>query len=124
MKIDQSDARTLIYIKLIDLSKIFFQSATWVLCFYFGSQSIASLAGNNTTANFAISYFTGADSTYGLPWVVAIVGLLYGFAERKLRQQKTSHFQARITRLESIIDKGRSSSGLTKDGQTHPKDKI
>lgn len=124
MKIDKSDAYTLIYIKLIDLTRISVQSLTWILCFYFGSQSIASLAGNTTTANVAISYFTGADSTYGLPWIAAIVGLGYGLAQRKLRQQKTRHFQDRITKLESIIDKNRSSSGLTTDGQTHPEDRI
>ena len=124
MKIDKSDAKTLIYIKLIDLSKIIFQSITWISGFYFGSQSIASLAGNNTTANFAISYFTSADSTYGLPWIAALAGLGYGFLERKIRQQKTRHFQDRITKLERIIDRKRSTSGLTTDGQTHPKDKI
>ncbi len=124
MNLDKDSSRTLITIKLIDLARILTQSATFAFCVYHGSKAIIALAGEETTANFAFSYFTGADSTYGIPWLAASVGVAYGYGERRLRQRKTRHFQSRITKLEQLIDKNRSSSGLATDGQTHPEDRI
>lgn len=124
MKLDKDSAKTYITIKLIDLARIAFQSVALMVCFFFASESIKALAGNDTTANFAFSYFTSSESTYGIPWLAAVAGFIYGYGERRLRQRKTRHFQGRITKLESIIDKNRSSSGLATDGQTHPEDRI
>lgn len=124
MKLDKESAKTYITIKLIDLARVVCQSVALMFCVYFGSQAVIALAGNETTANFAFSYFTSSESTYGLPWFAAFVGVVYGYGERKLRRRKTQHFQDRITKLERIIDKNRSSSCLATDGQTHPEDRI
>lgn len=98
------------------------QGVVWISLAYLGVQAISHLAGKSTAANFAFSYFTSADSNYGLPWVVAFISVIYGLAERRLRMRKTKYFSNRITKLEKQFDVNRTSSELLTDGQTNPKD--
>lgn len=54
--------------------------------------------------------------------LIAGVAVLYANRERKLRIQTIREMGIQITTLEKYFDAGRSTSGLTKTGETHPKD--
>jgi hypothetical protein len=80
---------------------------------------VDSLAGKQTFANIGISMLF--DSR-----VLGIIfgggGILYGVAQRKLRQGTVKKFQPRIQQLEKLIDSKRSTSRLTAIGETNPED--
>lgn len=119
MKID-----IVIVLKLIELGREIVRGFTFLGCFYLGGAAIASLAGKKTEATFLVSYLTSSESSYGLPWILAGVFGLFAFAQYKLRKRKTEYFQGRIKELELKIDRNRSSSGLTSQGDTNPRDKL
>lgn len=50
------------------------------------------------------------------------LGFLYGKAQLRFRKQKTAQLCSRITALEEMIDRNRTSSGLLIDGSTNPRD--
>lgn len=54
--------------------------------------------------------------------VIAFVAVLYAFRERNLRNQTIRDMGLQITTLEKYFHSNRSSSGLTKTGETHPRD--
>ncbi len=88
------------------------------LCCYW---MVDSLAGKTTFADIGIRMLF--DSR-----VLAIIfgggGIVYGIAERRLRQDTVKKFQPRIRELEQRLDPKRSSSSLTETGETNPKDEI
>lgn len=49
-------------------------------------------------------------------------GVVYGRLEREHRLTKTRELSERIQELEEMIHPERTSSGLSPDGQTHPRD--
>ena len=55
--------------------------------------------------------------------VIAGVAIFYAYRERKLRHQTIQEMGQQITLLEKFIDANRSTSGLSKTGETHPKDR-
>lgn len=57
-------------------------------------------------------------------WAIAVISVLYGLFERKLRQRKTNYFQDRIVKLERQIDPERSSSELLPTGETRKEDRL
>lgn len=55
--------------------------------------------------------------------LIAGVAVLYAYRERTLRIKIIHEMGTQITTLEKYFDVARSTSGLTKTGETHPKDK-
>lgn len=51
-----------------------------------------------------------------------IILLIWGWKERKSRLKKLKHLGPRVKRLEQLMDPDRSSSNLTKTGDTNPED--
>jgi hypothetical protein len=51
-------------------------------------------------------------------WVLTTLSMCYAWMERRLRRRKTKTMADRITELETMIDPNRTSSGLTKTGDT------
>lgn len=103
------------------------------LIMYFIYLSIDALAGKFTMAD--IKVVTGlvterpnSKSTNWWPFfgiagcIVGILGLIYGWGQRKLRQSYIEHRPDRYEKLEKIIDQKRSSSLLTSKGDTRPED--
>lgn len=54
--------------------------------------------------------------------IVGGLGFLYGKSQLRFRQDKTAQLCSRITALEEMIDRSRTSSGLLIDGSTNPRD--
>lgn len=107
-----------------DLGKDVIRGIMYLGLAFFGVEAIRELAGKETEAVFMLSYLTSSESDYGLPWVVAFAGIVYGSMQRKLRLRKTEYFQGRVRELEMRLDPGRSSSGLLANGETDPEDKL
>jgi TRAP-type C4-dicarboxylate transport system permease small subunit len=89
------------------------------LAFYFSYRMVDSLAGKETFADVGIRMLF--DSR-----VLAIIfgsgGLVYGLAERKLRQRTVKKLHPRIKVYEQLLDPARTSSSLTETGETNPED--
>jgi hypothetical protein len=87
--------------------------------------SIDSVAGKTTAFQAAVTVGFSFlwDFRFVLAFSVAGVAGLWAAAERWLRHRKVEHLQGRIKDLESQIDPGRSTSGLTTKGRTNPRDR-
>ena len=88
-------------------------------------QSIGLLAGQETHANVAFSYFVSSPSglTISVSIGFGITCLTYGMWERRLRHRTLARYENRNAELERRLDPSRTSSGLTAEGRTHPRDK-
>lgn len=60
---------------------------------------------------------------WGILVVTAIATFLYARAERWFRRRKVSQVTGRVSELERSVDSEKASSGLLKNGATHPRDK-
>jgi hypothetical protein len=89
-----------------------------------GKEAITSLAGSTTEASILISFLSKVEISEALAWIFGIGSIGYGYSQRKLKGQTVERLQSRITMLESKIDPDRSSSNLTKRGETNPKDRL
>lgn len=96
-------------------------AAVWIASF--AAEAIASLAGLKTEANIVLNFLSSLTVSNALAWSVAGGGVLYGEAQRRLKGRTVERLQSRIEELETMIDPQRSSSSLTKRGETNPKDK-
>jgi len=87
--------------------------------------SIGYLAGQDTHADLMLSYFVSSPSglTVSVSVTVGVSGLGYGLLERTLRHRTLARYRNRNAELERRLDPDRTSSGLTADGRTHPRDK-
>lgn len=103
-------------------------AAKWVPIAFivaYASDALIALAGKKTEANVIVKYFTGTDSG----WSVTVFGLLafacmfWALIERRLRHSAIERLTERTEQLEKQLDANRSSSGLTPDGRTHPRDR-
>lgn len=107
------------------------KAAAWVAGAFAAVLMAEAIAGKqtnfdlsvNANANFVINLLSRFGSEK-YAWIVAILGVLYGLFERKLRQRKTEYLQDRITKLEKTIDLKRESSGLTPRGETNEGDRL
>src|SRR3546814_4250159 len=102
-------ARTLILV-------LVFLGCVWVI-----GDAIGDLAGKETNVAVSLLFSIFADLKFALS--VALAGGMAAWAvvERWLRHRKVDRLQGRIRGLEKRIDPGRSTSGLTTKGQTHPR---
>jgi len=90
----------------------------------YGYFSIAALSGEVTLAEVGISFFGKVEVSVAVAWTFGLVGGIYGIRQRKLRKDTVERLQGRISELERIIDKGRSSSRITSRGNSRPEDMI
>jgi len=84
---------------------------------------IASV-GKTTDVSVLVSLFFSKGNDYGIPWAVAIACILWGVAERKLRQKKTEQLQSRVVELERQLDPNRTSSDLLPSGKSNPRHRV
>ena len=91
---------------------------------YFIWKCVESLAGAETTLLVRASLRMFATVSFVGSAVLAGAFGGWGWKERKLRQNTVRQLQGHITRLETQIDPNRTSSGLTTEGKTHPRDRI
>jgi hypothetical protein len=84
--------------------------------------SIDALAGQTTAADIGIKFLADVKVSEALAWLLGGSGIAYGWRQRKLRRDTVERIQPRVQQLEKQIDEGRSSSKLTRRGDTPPED--
>jgi len=89
---------------------------------YFAYLTVASLSGETTTADIGIKLFADVRLSEVFAYLFGGGGVIYGARQRSLRRNTIERLQGRIKKLEKERDPGRTSSGLTQRGATHPKD--
>lgn len=90
-----------------------------VACFGFVYLSIDSLAGKQTDAVINLKMLLNSNF---LGVIFGSGGIIYGYAQKKLRQKVIARLQPRIQHFEQLMDPTRSSSLLTEHGNTNPDD--
>ncbi len=127
---DDVSESALLKVRLIDRGFaalcLLIKCGTLVAIAYCAVQAIEALAGEKTdaTISIALTFLTkttgGSAAAMGIG--TGILGVAYGLIERRLRYQKVEHLQGRVKELEVFLDPNRSSSGLTIQGRTNPRD--
>lgn len=101
------------------------RSIAWVVVAWFGFGALEKFAGESTDVSLAMSFILNALVDFKFSFSIALTGAAcaWGAIERSLRLRKVEQMQARIIELETAIDPNRSSSGLTPQGKTNPRDR-
>lgn len=95
-----------------------------VLLGYWAFLAVKEIAGSSTDASIAVEFLANFNVSVTLAWAAAVGGILFGFVQRHLRRNTVERLQGRITDLETERDPNRSSSELTRRGETRPEDKL
>lgn len=93
---------------------------------YLATRCIEALAGRRTLAEIGLGldlgFLVDMNLDRFLAWLVAVLGLGYGARQRALRKAAIGRLASRVRDLETRLDPGRTSSGLTGKGDTNPAD--
>jgi hypothetical protein len=106
-----------------------FRTALWAglgaFAFWCLYLCVDSVAGKTTAFQAALT--VGFSLLWDIRFVIAFslagAATAWGAVERWLRHRKVNYLQGRIKELEQNIDPGRTTSGLTTKGKTHPRDR-
>jgi hypothetical protein len=85
---------------------------------------IDTLSGKSTLADIGVEFLTDINISITIAWLAGIGGLAYGYKQRMLRKDTIERLVGRIQELEGTFDPNRTSSKLTKRGDTRPEDRI
>ena len=85
--------------------------------------SLAALAGKVTAASVVVQFFGNVTISKALAYALGGGGIIYATYERGLRRRTIAHLNKRIKKLEAAKDPDRSSSKLTKRGETRQTDR-
>lgn len=93
------------------------------VCIWMAKDSLVALAGRDTTV--IANIFVSVIGDFRLELAVVLTGFagLWAIVERVVRQQTVKRLHRRIRELESTLDPNRTTSHLTKKGQTNPRDR-
>ena len=96
------------------------KTVRWASVFGFSYLSLSCLAGKITFASFIVNIFAVTPGEGISKWwmYVSIAAILWAIIERVLRQRKVKSISKRLESLEKAKDPDRTSSGLTRDGET------
>lgn len=96
------------------------------VCFIFFMiyKSIYCLSGQYTHAKILINLLGSLKVNNSIAYILASFGIFYGFLERKLRQRTIKRLHNKVSEYETLFDRRRSSSRLSIEGNTHPRDII
>lgn len=95
-----------------------------VLIFRYGYLGIEALSGKSTLADIGVSFLSDIKISIAIAWAAGLGGMAYGHKQRKLRKDTIERLVGRIHDLEGELDPNRTSSKLTKRGDTRPEDKT
>lgn len=93
-----------------------------VVIAYLGYKSLAVLAGKYTEANIVLSLLGRLHANEWVAWIFGGSSVIYGWRQRRLRRDEIESLGGRNRKLELKLDKGRTSSRLTRRGDTRPED--
>ncbi|MBS0457444.1 MAG: hypothetical protein JSS44_08970 [Proteobacteria bacterium] len=91
---------------------------------YLGYRTIDVLAGKTTLADIGIGFLANVQISTALAWGVGVGGAWYGKRQNRLRKDTIERLQGRIQHLERQHDPQRSSSNLTRRGDTRQEDRL
>ncbi len=77
-----------------------------------------AFAGTTTEANLALSIIANVQADRWVAYILAGGGVGYGLHQRRLRQRNINRLTQHTSQLEQRIYPGRTSSGLTPEGNT------
>ena len=84
--------------------------------------TLQSFGGKSTFADIGIAFFADVKISEAVVYLFGGGGVLYGVYQKRLRRKNIERLAPRPIELEKIIDRNRSSSGLTAGGTTRPED--
>ena len=90
----------------------------------YGFLSIQALAGRNTLTDIGINFLGKVEVAVSIAWISAMLGVMYGLKQRKLRRDTVERLQNGNKQLENKLDPNRTSSKLTSRGASRPEDVI
>jgi hypothetical protein len=99
------------------------KALAWAFGAYVGFGALKEFAGQSTSVAVSLILNALVDLKFVITLTLAGAACAWAVLERALRLRKVERMQSRITELETKIDPGRSSSGLTPRGQTNPRDR-
>jgi len=82
-----------------------------------------ALAGQSTIAEFGLKLFANAPFANAVGVLFGGSGVAYGWRQKRLRQKTIERLSEPRIQLESLIDPSRSSSLLTRRGETPPSER-
>ena len=85
--------------------------------------TINALAGKTTLSDIGIKVFVNVELGKMVVIIFGAGSIFYGLGQRSLRRKTVERLHERIRKYEQDRDPGRTSSGLTPRGETHPKDR-
>lgn len=128
LELGRLELRHALYLRAFDVVvRIIEKGIPWgaaVLIAYFTARAADSLAGKVTLADIGVRVLASVRLSEILPYLVGLGGVGYGLGQRKLRRDHIENSSKHTRALERNIDPGRTSSGLTSRGATHPRDKA
>jgi hypothetical protein len=90
--------------------------------FWCAKEAFVAYAGKTSEANVVVSFLGSLTLSNSVALLFGLGGVAYGYKQRKLKGDTVERLQSRIQELEQRFDKNRTSSELTKTGETNPKD--
>jgi hypothetical protein len=90
---------------------------------YWTKDAIVALAGHSTSVVVQAGLKIISDVRFTASYMVSAGCTTWAVAERKIRQRRVRELHVRIKELETAIDPNRSSSKLTLEGKTNPRDR-
>jgi hypothetical protein len=90
---------------------------------YFGCRTLNGLAGQKTFADIGIKFLADIKVSQTLAWTLAVGATYIGHRQRRLRLRTVEVLHRRIEKLETMLDSRRSTSSLTRRGETRPEDR-
>jgi hypothetical protein len=103
---------------VVSLVQSLFKYAAAVACAYYVYLSVAALAGKQTLASIGLNVLGNVQVSHGVCAVLTGGSILYGVGQRQLRHRAVKRIGRGLSEAEAIIDRGRSSSGLSETGTT------
>jgi len=123
----KGELRYRLYIRTVEVfGMVTHRAIPWIGLYglgYLAYLSIKSLSGQVTFADIVIRFISDFRTSRGVAYLFGLGGIGYGVRQRKLRRDNIEESSQRIEHLEKVIDPGRSSSRLTRRGETRPEDR-
>lgn len=104
----------------IDIVKKIIGVSPYIIVGYLFFDTLKAFAGRNSFAdiNILTQFLVNLKVNEWFAWIIAGGSTIFGLRERRLRKNKVGYLTDRIHELEQNLDPSRSSSELTKTGET------
>ena len=122
-------AKVKLLIQVPSLIRSLFRWTSVVIIVWLLSKTVIALAGKETIAVFIANVTAGVIGvkamsiiSHGVSYLIAIVGVVYGWLQRRQRRLSIMNKQRHVVELEKQKDPNRTSSEITKFGDPKRED--